>query len=83
MFANCSVFRWGALVGEGLDATFRMDSTYLTQIQAALRRAVGLLTVSSVQYSLPEPARVSITGRSLLQMVWGRGGTGASPSGGK
>lgn len=34
----------------------RHIATYLTQIQAALRRADGLLAVSSVQCSLPEPA---------------------------
>ncbi|KAJ8116305.1 hypothetical protein OPT61_g2250 [Boeremia exigua] len=34
----------------------RWMETHLTQIQAALRRAGDLLTVSSVQCSLPEPA---------------------------
>ena len=50
-----------------------MDETYLTQMQAALRRAVGLLTVSSVQCSLPEPASSKYHRPKPMQMDVERG----------
>lgn len=54
---NCSMLDGGDEVDEGV--------SYLTQVQAALRRAVGILMVSSVQMQSPcSLSQVSVYDRS-------------------